>query len=803
MEQDLQIGEVSAFPMKSLMWREWLRICVLAVIRWRVVVISVISIVTGVLGWQASGLVLDNNRELWLPRGNPYVETTRVIHDVFGGRNIVVIGVQPKNGDIYQPAVIEKLDRMHRAISRLSEAVPHNVIGLTARKVKAITGDDEGMNVHQMVKLPLTPEALNRLKQDVQDNPLYLKTLVAEHGIAAAIVADFKKQEAPSTATQLIETLKRAIQPELDETVTVHVGGTFVQYAEVEHYTATAGGYFSAAFVIIMLIQYWSFRSLQGMFLPMLTGALSVIWGLGVFALLGINLDVLNTVTPILIMAITSGHAIQILKRYYEEYRRKVEANPKNLPLKTLSVEALVESLMLVGPIMMVAGLIAAVTFFSLMTAPIVMVSHFGLLAGCGILSSLILELTLIPAVRSLLPPPAISTTIGSRAQASIVDHFLMRLADSVVLGKAPVILAVGTLVVALVGTGIHRLTVDNSTMRYLSPHNQVRSDDLALNTAFGGTNTLFFMIEGAERDSVKNPAVLKGIDTLQGILNQEPGVGKTQSFADLIKQMHQAMHANNPQYYGIPDTRELIAQYLLLYSMSGDPQDFDNFVDNDYQKALVWVFMKDDSTANANALYEKVKPIMASTFPPGVSVKLGGSLPETIAMNDVVVQEKISNTGKMVAVIFVLACVIFRSVVGGVFVIIPVIFIVLANFGSMGWLGIPLDMGTATTASMAIGIGADYEIYLLYRFREELMRTRSVQDATRASLLTSGKAVLVVAGAIAGGYAMLLTSDFGFYHQLSLAVITTMLISAASALVFLRSMIIVFKPSFIFKGVS
>ncbi|HRI39278.1 MAG TPA: MMPL family transporter, partial [Nitrospira sp.] len=443
MQRDLQISDMASLTMNSVGWHEWLRRFVSAVIRRRLVVIGVISAVTGVFGWNASGLVLDNNRELWLPKGNPYVETTRVIHDVFGGRNIVVVGLQPKSGDIYQPAVIEKLDRIHRAIVNIPEAVDRNVIGLTAKKVKAITGDEEGMNVHRMVKLPLSHEALNQLKQDVHDNPFYTKTLVAENGLAVAIVADFKKQEAPSKFTSLNEAVKRAIQPEIDDSVTVHIGGAPVQYAEVEHYTATAGGYFSAAFLVIMLIQYWSFRSLQGIFLPMLTGALSVIWALGVFALLGISLDVLNTVTPILIMAITSGHAIQILKRYYEEYQRKVDTNRNNLPVQTLSAEAVVDSLMLVGPIMVVAGLIAAVTFLSLTTAPIVMVSHFGLLAGCGILSSLILELTLIPAVRSLLPPPVIKT-VPNAGQSGLIDHLLMRLSDSVALGKAPIIPAIG-----------------------------------------------------------------------------------------------------------------------------------------------------------------------------------------------------------------------------------------------------------------------------------------------------------------------------------------------------------------------
>jgi predicted RND superfamily exporter protein len=803
MNHNLQVGEAVSLSVKDVSWHELLRKFLSTVIRRRMIVIGLISAITVLLGWKASGLILDNNRELWLPRGNPYVETTRVIHDIFGGRNIVVIGVQPKNGDIYQPVVIEKIDRIQRAIGRVPEAVDHNITGLTAKKVKSIKGDEEGMEVRRMVTLPLTPEHIRQLKKDVADNPFYLKTLVSENGLAAAIVADFKMQKENPTFADLNDAIKQAILPEIDDSVTVHLGGVPVQYAEVEHYTATAGGYFGAAFVIIMLIQYWSFRSFQGMFLPMLTGLLSVVWGLGIFGVLGINLDVLNTVTPILIMAVTSGHAIQILKRYYEEYRRKSETNPNNLSAKALSTEAIIDSLILVGPIMMIAGIIAAVTFFSLTTAPIVMVSHFGLLAGCGILSSLILEMTLIPAVRSLLPPPVIKSGTNPNTKPSIIDKALTKLSDSVALGKAPVILAVGMLMVILVGTGIARLQVDNSTMRYLSPENHVRSDDAMLNSTFGGTNTLFFLVEGTGRDSIKNPEVLKGIDTLQHVLNQEPVVGKTQSFTDLIKQMHQAMHEDNPQYYAIPDTQDMVAQYLLLYSMSGDPQDFDNLVDNEYQKALIWVFLKDDSTANAKALYERVKPVIANAFPPGVTINIGGSLPEAIAMNDVVVQEKITNTCEMMAVIFVLACLMFRSLVGGIFVIIPVLFIVLSNFGSMGWLGIPLDMGTATTASMAIGIGADYEIYLLYRFREELMRTRNLLEATRASLLTSGKAVLFVACSIAGGYAMLLTSDFGFYHQLAFAVITTMLISAVCALLLLRSMIVVFKPNFIFKGIA
>ncbi len=132
-------------------------------------------------------------------------------------------------------------------------------------------------------------------------------------------------------------------------------------------------------------------------------------------------------------------------------------------------------------------------------------------------------------------------------------------------------------------------------------------------------------------------------------------------------------------------------------------------------------------------------------------------------------------------------------------FVVIPLFAVMLANFGLMGWLGTPLDISAMTTAAMAIGIGADYEIYLLFRFREELARTGSVLTATRNSMLTSGKAILLVAISILSGYAVLQASSFAFYNQLSNMVTATMLISAFFALFFLRALMMLFKPRFIF----
>lgn len=766
------------------------------IIAHRLVVVIVILGITAFLMTRMGNLQMDTNPDLWAPQKHVYVETTNLLDKIFGGKNYTVIGIVPKQGDVYQPQVLAKIKRIQEAIEQSPHAVRHNVLSFAARKVKSIKGGPEGMEVRPMMEtVPQTPAEMEKLKAAVASMPIYINALVSPDGRAAAVIADFKQDETTPNYIALTEDLRKIVDRERDATVDIYLGGLPIVGEAADRHFMKMPMFFGAALLVIMLIQYWSFRSFQGMLLPILTGILSVIWGLGFMGLLGVHLDPLNTTTPILILAVAAGHAIQILKRYYEEYHR---LRLFGMNARDANREAVVESMVRVGPVMIVAGLIAVITFFSLAGTGIPMVQHFGVFAGCGVLATMLIEMTVIPVVRSMLRPPKTREAERERA-AGILDKFLLGVANNLVGGRAPWIVGGGLALLALVGTGTAFLHVDNNFKLYHKPTSQLRIDDRALNDRFGGTNSIQFLIHTPEQDGIKDPKVLQGMAQLQAFLESQADVGKTQSLVDLIKRMNQAMHADDKAFYTIPQSRELVAQYLFLYSTSGDPQDFDSFVDNDYQRASIWVYLKNDSTTSADALAQRAQAIIAKSFPPGVTVQMGGSLPQMIALNDVIVKDKFRNMAQMTLVVFILGAIVFRSLVGGLFVVIPLFAVMLANFGLMGWLHTPLDITAMTTAAMAIGIGADYEIYLLFRFREELARTGNVLTATQNSLLTSGKAILFVALSIIGGYAVLQVSDFAFYNQLSNMVTATMAVSALFALFFLRAIMIILKPRFIF----
>ncbi|HZI81985.1 MAG TPA: outer membrane lipoprotein-sorting protein [Vicinamibacterales bacterium] len=762
----------------------------------RLVVVAAILLMTGFFVSRLGSLQVDSNPDLWAPQNHVYVETTNRLEELFGGRNLTVIGIVPKTGDIYQPKVLAKIKRIQDELELVPHAVRHNILSLAARKVKEVKGGPEGMEVRPMMEtVPRTAEEVARLKAAVASMPIYINALVSPDGKAATVVADFTQDERSPNFIALNEAMHRIVDRERDADVDIRLGGITIigEAADVQFLKMPI--FFGAALVIILLVQYWSFRSLQGMLLPMLTGILSVLWSLGLMGLLGVHLDPLNTTTPILVLAVAAGHAIQILKRYYEEYGR---LRASGLAAREANREAVIESMVRVGPVMMVAGLIAVITFLSLAGTGIPMVQHFGVFAGCGVLATMIIEMTVIPAVRSMLRPPEEAEAARER-KAGVLDRFLTGIADNLVGGRAPAIVAAGLLVLAAVGFGATRLRIDNNFKLYFAADSQVRVDDRILNDTFGGTNSIQFLVQTPEADGIKDPRVLKGMERLQAFLESQPDVGKTQSMVDLIKRMNQAMHADDAAHYAVPESQDLVAQYLFLYSLSGDPQDFDSLVDNDYRRASVWAFVKNDSTTNADLIAKRARAVIEESFPPGVTVEMGGSLPQLIALNDVIVSDKFRNMAQMTVVVFVLGALVLRSLVGGLFVVTPLFAVMLANFGLMGWLQTPLDISAMTTAAMAIGIGADYEIYLLFRFREELARTGSVLEATRTSMLTSGKAILLVAISIIAGYAVLQASEFAFYNTLSNMVTATMVISAFFALFFLRALMMLFKPRFVF----
>jgi uncharacterized protein len=844
------------------------------IIKFRWVVIVLIAAATVFLSMRGSSLTVIIDPNSIVPKSHPFVATTLKVEEVFGSRYVAVIGITPKSGDVFQTKVLEKVQRITSALRETPRIVKTNLLSVSARRAKDILGTADGMSVKQMMtEVPTTAEGMAELKKALQRNTAYMNSVVSNDWKTITILAEVRdakpeeKKKGMGGFGFVANKINAIAEKEMDDSVDIAVTGYPAFLGMIEKYSGRMKFLLLAALVIIGLIHYEAFRTIQGLLLPLLTPLVAVEWSKGFMGLADVPLDIFNMSTPILILAVGAGHAVQMLKRYYEEYNR---LNPKPeaavglpaiadskssnlfawiviwilcalpyayfawrgapagpwMPLSillavlpwiycywirpyklasnesiTASRQAVADSIMKIGPVMLTAGLVAACGFFSLYVFDIISIRVFGIFSGIGILSVLVVELTLIPAMRAVLPPPR-----EKEARMEREERFWDRLtnfySDTLLGPKRNRIFVVAGAAVLVALFGMNRLAVESSLKKYFDPSLPLLQSDAKLNERMAGTNNIYLLIEGDKVDAIKDPAVLKAMDQLQEFVAKQPHVGKVMSIAEFIKRMNQSMNGDDPAFFKIPDKQETIAEYLLLYSMSGEPGDFDPYVDYDYRLANMVVFTHSDSTLEMQKLWAQVQEFTKKTFPPNIKVGVGGSVAQSAAITEVIVKDKILNVIQIASVVFVVASLVFRSLAAGLLVITPLLLSVIINVGLMGLLGLRLNVPTALTSALAIGIGADYAIYMLFRLREELAKGIDENQAFRNVMRTAGKACLFVASAVAGGYAVQAFSRGYYPHTWNALLIgTAMLVSVTAALTVMPALVLKFRPKFIFNG--
>jgi predicted RND superfamily exporter protein len=352
---------------------------------------------------------------------------------------------------------------------------------------------------------------------------------------------------------------------------------------------------------------------------------------------------------------------------------------------------------------------------------------------------------------------------------------------------------------IVVAAVGATRLEAGNSLgAQFFEANAPVRGFRLA-DSRMAGTRVVQVLVEGNAQDVIKDPKVLVAMDKLSDVIAKQPlPVGKVVSLVDVLKQMSRVIN-NDDKAADIPDSPEGVAQFLLLYSMSGDENDLARLVDADFKSAVITAYIRTDDFSMMKTMTESIQAEANKLFA-GLPVKasVGGGVTNAIALNERMVEGKTINLLQISALVVVITSILLRSFAGGLLVLLPLATSALVNLGLMGWSGILLSMGTAAISAMAVGIGADYAVYFLFRVREEFQRSGDLREATASALLTSGKAIAYVASAVAGGYLCLALSLFKVHVLLGLLVALTMVTSSAATVAFLPSVILRITPKFL-----
>ena len=226
----------------------------------------------------------------------------------------------------------------------------------------------------------------------------------------------------------------------------------------------------------------------------------------------------------------------------------------------------------------------------------------------------------------------------------------------------------------------------------------------------------------------------------------------------DLIKDLHMAMNNNRPEAYTLPDTQGLIAQYLLLYEMSGG-EALDEWVDYGYRTLRVSVQVK-ESSSTMTERFEEIQRLGGEHLPAGTTIQIVGEIPLMMKMVNLLSRGQILSVLVAFGVITVMMIFVLGSVRVGLLSMIPNAFPVLTIGALMGAASIPLDLITVMVMPMIIGIAVDDTVHYILHFKQGLRASGGYLEANRRAFRKTGPAILYTSIILSLGYLIFGLSD-------------------------------------------
>ena len=539
------------------------------------------------------------------------------------------------------------------------------------------------------------------------------------------------------------------------------------------------------ALVVIAILLYVIFRTLRGVLLPLLVMLGGIVWTFGTMAWFGVPLYVISTMMPVILVAVGVGDGIHILSRYYDS----VLADPQR-PARKI-VEEVVDEL---GVPLVTTSVTTAFGFLSLWFAEMPPFKVFGLFTVVGIFYCWFLSVFFVPAVLTLLRPK-VGNYLAKRRSLRIrgAEGRLVRMLSGLgrVVERQRLVFLAGVAVVTVVSViGASRLYVNSSWLSDFRRDSELVQASELFNEKFDGTVQLFVVVDGKKRDAMKDPKVLAAIEILQHRLEEHPMVGDSISIVDYLKSMNKSLNEGKEEYNVLPESRAVIGEYLFLFSISGRPEQLDEVVDYNYRQANIRFMIKSDYTRTLSEVVSLARSLSREVFADlDVTVNFAGSANNSYIWADLLIDSQVMAIALSKISIFVIAAILLRSMLLGLFVVIPVTLTTMVMAGAAGFMNIPLDVSTALAAGVAIGVGVDYAVHFIFYFRRLVQRSPA-QEASDLTLRTVGKTIVFNALVVTSGFVVLLFSQFPPHVKLGAFVAAYMVLSCVIALTVLPTLL-------------
>jgi len=714
------------------------------------------------------------NLDSYIPDDIENKEYLKKLDSIFGGNEVIIVMFLAE--DVVNPATLERLKINAELIGDL-DGVERCMSPFDAQSISL----EDGFTVMEpfFQNLPTTKEERETAKEEITKNQLASKFFADDFTVASFIV--IKDQSYSDKA--LIDNIQEVIANHPGEEEVLLGGLPYIRYSISGNIQKDIRLLLPLAIALMLLMLYFSFRELKGVFIPLFIVVMSIALAFGLMAFLGWQISLITILLPIMLIAIANDYGIHMIALYQELAQKDKKLNMLEICERIYSH--------LKRPII-ITGLTTIGGILGLLTHTMIPAAQLGVLAAFGIGFALVLSIWFLPALLSYFKPKTHALTFKNN-KTPFLQTWLNAFSRIVTTYPKKVVVITAALAVISI-VGLVFLKVDTNIEGYFLGKSKIRKSIELTNEKFGGMQFVSIMFSG----DVLDPALLKRMEAYQEDLKDDPAIGTVSSPVTLIKELSKGFYTEDEAGYDqIPESADEVYQSLEMFAMSGNEETVEQFVDYKYENSRMLVSLKDGSNAEGKRILKKLREMTEDD--PNVSL-ITGPVFTKIELADLVVDGQIKSLAFALIVVFILLSIIFKSIKAGLLSSLPLAIAILILFGLMGYFGIALDIATALLSSIMIGVGIDYTIHFLWRFKQERKLGRDHRDAAHITLTTTGRGIIFNGLSVVIGFLALTLSNFAplrFFGALVVISITTCLLSA---LILIPSLIILIKPKFLEK---
>jgi predicted RND superfamily exporter protein len=719
------------------------------------------------------GLEVNPDLDSYVPEGMGNKQYIKQLDSIFGGSEMVVLMLHAE--DVINPATLTRLQVLYEELGEL-EGIDRCISPFEAQDIST----QEGFIVMEPL-LEVIPETEAECEE--------LRSKILGSKMAAQFFAEDDFSVASMMLVKNSEISNKRLIEQIDSVTIAHpgpeevlLGGMpYVRYSINQNINKDLAVLLPVALLLMVIMLYAAFREWKGVLLPFLVVLMSLILSFGVMAMLGWQISLITVLLPIMLIAIANDYGIHMIARYQELIQKD-----DSLPMKQISRQIFSD---LKRPIIL-TGVTTIGGILGLLTHTLVPAAQIGILASLGISFALMLSIWFLPAMLSYFKPRMRKKATGKQKLIS-ADRWLNQASRWVTLYPRRVLVISSVLAVISMG-GIFLIHVDTNIEGYFLGRSKVNRGIELINHKLGGSQFISILFTG----DVLSPEVLNRMDQYEQVLREDPAVGNVSSPVTLIKELSKGFYDRDEQGYGqIPSTENEVYQFIEVFSMGGNEEAVEQFIDYSYENSRLLVSLKDASNEEGKRLLKKMQEMTGDD--PDVKF-IAGPILSKIELADMVVNGQIKSLLLAMVVVFVLLTLIFRSFKAGLLSVLPLSIAILVLFGLMGFFGITLDIATALISSVMIGVGIDYTIHFLWRFKEERSRGLDHRQAAYVTLTTTGRGIIVNALSVIIGFLALTLSSFEPLKFFGVLVVISIASCLISALVLIPSIVVLIKPGFL-----